>query len=65
MNMFKLLQLIRKLKVSVSVLVGNDKTKLEKIETMYNECSTIYLDDKKLKEFRASMNNTMLFLEHD
>ena len=65
MNMFHMLQLIRKLKVAVSVLVGDDKLKLDKIETMYNDCSTIYLDEKKQKEFKESMNNTMMFLEHD
>ena len=35
LNMFKLLQLLRKLKVSMAVLLGDNKDKLEEIEDLY------------------------------
>ena len=46
MNMFKLLELLRKLKVSISIIIGNDKEKLDKIEKLYIECSTIFTCNK-------------------
>ena len=46
LNMFKVLQLLRKLKVSMSIVIGNDKQKVKQIEDLYYKCSTICLDDK-------------------
>ena len=43
LNLFNLVQQIRKLKASLSVLIGNDKEKIEESAKRYLEYSTIQI----------------------
>jgi hypothetical protein len=44
LNLFVLVQQIRKLKAGLSVLIGNDQEKIEEASLRYLEYSTIQLD---------------------
>ena len=46
MNIFLLMQQLRKLKATVAVLVKDDETLIEKAEDLYIRSSTIYVDDE-------------------
>ena len=65
LNMFNVLQLLRKLKVSMAVILGDNNDKLEEIEDLYWQFSTINVDDKKYEQFQESKSDIMKFLEGD
>ena len=46
MNIFLLMQQLRKLKAAVAVLIHDDKTLIDKAEDLYIRSSTIYVNDE-------------------
>jgi hypothetical protein len=65
LNVFTVLQLLRKLKVSMTVLINNDKEKIKKIEDLYYELSTITIDEDKQKHLEESKPRILSWFEND
>jgi hypothetical protein len=65
MSYFKLFQDVKKIKASLSLLVGNDTKMIENVKLLYKKLSTIYTDEKEAKDFQNSKNEFMNFLESD
>jgi hypothetical protein len=65
LNVFTVLQLLRKLKVSMTVLINNDKEKIKKIEDLYYDCSTITIDKDKQKHIEESKPRILSWFESD
>jgi hypothetical protein len=65
LNVFTVLQLLRKLKVSMTVLINNDKEKIKKIEDLYYDCSTITIDEDKQKHLEESKPKILSWFEND
>ena len=64
LNMFNILQLLRKLKASVSIVVGDDSLKLDQIKKLYSDYSTLRLDEKLDEQFDASKSDVMKFFDN-
>ena len=47
MSSFKLIQDLKKIKASLSILVGNDRKIINEIELLYKKKSTIYADEQE------------------
>ena len=56
---------LQKLKASLSVLVGTDKDLIQKIERLYFNNSTIYVDEESNKRFQKEKTLFMQFMEGD
>ncbi len=65
LNVFTVLQLLRKLKVSMTVLINNEKEKIKKIEDLYYDCSTITIDKDKQKHIEESKPRILSWFESD
>ena len=65
LNMFTILELLIKIKATLSVLVGNDPELLLKIQKLYIQNATIILDDKEQKCADALKSEFQEFMEKD
>ena len=65
MNYFKLIQEIKKIKASLSIMVGDDTIFINKAKLLYKRISTIYTDTEEENKFLDSKSNFMKFLERD
>jgi len=65
MNIFLLMQQLRKLKAAVSVIIKDDQTLIDKVENMYIRSSTIYVDDEDEKMYEDSKDKFTRFLDGD
>ena len=65
MNYFKLLQQLKKIKVTLGLIVGTDPQLLDSVKKLYREISTVYQDDYEEKQFQQSKNDFMKFIDRD
>lgn len=65
MNLFNMIQTLQKLKAATSILIGDDRKKMDTIQKLYLMNSTIYCNKEHKKDFENSKNEFMKFLERD
>ena len=54
MNIFNILQTLLKLKATVTVLVGDQADIIERIQKVYFDNSTLFLDEEDAEKFKES-----------
>ena len=65
MNMFVLIQTIKKLKAALAILINDDKDLIGEIKDLYIKSSTIYIDPEELDQYIKYKDNFSKFVDED
>jgi len=65
MNIFLLIQQLRKVKAALAVVINNDKKLIDEAENLFLKSSTIYVDEDAQIQFEQSKDDFTKFLDGD